>query len=389
MAHAILSPSGADKWLNCPPSARFEEQIPEETSIYAEEGTLAHSLAALLLEFKTEQIVGKLFYGDLEKLETEILDFYSKIGGCDPELELKAMHGYVKEYFDFVLELGGKILIERQYDLGQFVPLAFGTSDASNLVGTTLYITDLKYGSGKRVTAKANNQLRLYALGAYLELSKSHKIENMIMTIYQPRAGGISSDEISVLELLDWAENVVKPKALLAIAGQGDFKAGKHCQFCKAKSSCMAHFQLFEKLNDIRLSNLMTDEDLVFVLEYGGIISSWIKKVTDDTVTKMQGGKEISGFKLVAGKGKRVFTDEADVIDSLIGAGIPDESIFTTELRNLTDLEKLLGKKKFPLILGDYICTQKARPQIVSDSDARPSISENAADIYDEEDLTE
>ena len=42
--HALLSASGAARWLSCTPSARLEEKFQNESSEYAREGTVDRGL---------------------------------------------------------------------------------------------------------------------------------------------------------------------------------------------------------------------------------------------------------------------------------------------------------------------------------------------------------
>lgn len=216
--HAILSPSAAYRWLACTPSARFEEQIPDEGSTYAAEGTLAHELAALLLSARSGVFKGSqsTFNAMLGRITANPLYNDEMLAHCEA-------------YAAFVVEKGGAVLIEHSYDLSKYIPLSFGTADATNLDKTVIHVTDFKYGAGVRVAATANKQMMLYGLGAYeAATAKGFKPERVTLSIFQPRAGGPSSWELSVTDLLRWAEEEAKPKAMLAIAGAGEFKPGKH-----------------------------------------------------------------------------------------------------------------------------------------------------------------
>lgn len=91
MSHALLSASGAHRWLSCTPSAKLEEQFPDSTSTYAEEGTLAHELC----EIK----VNKALLGMPTKTYNSTL---KKIKGND--LYQTEMDKYTDEYLDYILE---------------------------------------------------------------------------------------------------------------------------------------------------------------------------------------------------------------------------------------------------------------------------------------------
>ena len=370
--HAILSPSAAHRWLACTPSARFEEQLPEEESDYAAEGTLAHELAALLLSvragFRKE---GHFFKASLEKIE------------ADP-LYNDEMYDHAEAYAAFVLDKGGEVLIEHSYDLSKYIPLSSGTADATNLTKAAIHVTDFKYGAGVRVAATANKQLMCYGLGALeAATAKGLRPETVSLSIFQPRAGGSSSWDISVADLIKWAEDEVKPKATLAIAGAGEFAPGEHCQFCKARTSCKAYYDRFADVKRIQDSRVMTDGDLATVLTYGPLVASWVKKVEEESTAKLQGGGIIPGFKLVAGRGKRSFQNEDNVVDILLGEGFDSDKIFDSKLCSLTAIEKLLGAKKFKVLFDDQVINVPGKAQIAPESDNRPAIGTSAANEYD------
>lgn len=371
--HAILSPSAAHRWLACPPSARFEEQIPEGESVYAAEGTLAHELAALLLGARSGTYKGsqKAFNDELDKITAH-------------ELYSSDMREHCEAYVEFVMEKRGEVLIEHSYDLSEFIPLGHGTADATVMTKGIVYVIDFKYGAGVRVAATANKQMMCYGLGALREAKhRGMRPIGLVLSIFQPRAGGHSSWEISVEDLLKWAETEVKPRALLAIAGRGDFTPGGHCQFCKARSCCKAFYDRFADMYAIRDKRVITDEELVRVLTEGSLIASWIKKVETDTIKRLSEGNPLTGFKLVNGRGRRSFKDEDQVVDTLLGEGFGDE-IFNSSLKSLTAIEKLLGKKRFAELFSGQIENIPGALQIAPESDPRPAVDASAADEYDD-----
>jgi len=383
--HAILGPSSASRWLACTPSARFEEQLLEEESPYAREGTLAHDIAALVLSTRSGSFKGNnaQYLALLKRSEDEA----KKLDLCFSE-----MHEHAEEWARFVLGDGDftYIGIEKEYDLSAYVPLGFGTADATAIIEDTLFVSDYKYGAGVRVSPTANKQLMLYALGACLEEKKEgHSIRDIMLGIFQPRAGGGSSWKISAKDLLKWAEDEVKPQALKAIAGVGDFVSGSHCQFCKARTMCKAYYDRFAELKKIHDKRVMKAEETAAVLTYGPMIASWAKKVGEEAVQDLAKGKKIPGFKLVAGRGRRSFRNEDDVVDILIGEGLDSEEIFNSSLKSLTDFEKKLGAKKFKILFADEVLSIEGKAQLAEASDPRPSVGASAADEYEEdEDLT-
>jgi len=406
--HAILGPSGAYRWLVCTPSARFEEQLPNEDTVFAKEGTLAHEVAALVLAARSGTYKGsdKMWWADMDAIELLVNDFYEK---QDRPSEFADMLDHAEDYaqyvisqtpFDGEVHIGGDsfdmdfnniakhILIENRYDVFDYVPLGFGTSDSTIRTKRVIYVTDYKYGAGVRVSAINNAQMKIYGLGALLKAKSEgfNDVQTIVMSIYQPRAGGSSSWQISAEKLLEWADEIVKPQALKAIAGIGEFVPGKHCQFCRARNNCKAFYNEFAELRSLKDSRELTDVDLANVINFGPAVASWVKKVTDDTVARMERGQKVKGFKLVKGRGRRSFTNEDMVVDELIGENFDSYQIFEPKMRSLTDLEKTLGKNKFNELLGRWVKTVEGKPAIVSEDDDRPAIGKLGADEYDEED---
>lgn len=401
MSHAILGPSSAYRWLVCTPSARFEQQQPDKESEYALEGTLAHEVAALVLAARSGTYKGthEQWQSDMNSIEGLVDRFYEKL---DKPSEFLSMFDHAEDYAQFVLEKDGevrigaehteknfdkiakRILIESKFDMFEYVPLGFGTSDATVTSKRVLDVTDYKYGAGVRVSAVNNTQGKLYGLGALAKARAEgfNEIETVVINIFQPRAGGASSWQISADELTKWGKEEVAPKALQAIAGLGDFVAGDHCQFCKARLKCKAFYDRFAEVQGLTDKRELTDEDVKKVITNGPALAAWVKKVTEDAVDRLERGKEVPGFKLVKGRGRRSFRDEDDVVDALFGE---DFDFYEHKLRSLTDLEKVLGKKKFNQLLGANIITVEGKPTLAPADDDRPGIGAKGADEYDDD----
>lgn len=394
--HAILGPSSAYRWITCTPSARFEEQLPNEETTYAAEGTLAHDLAALILSSRAGIFRGNQakFNGMLNAIEAQVIAFYESIGSDNGKAEFhemldyaEAWAAYVRSHADGTQE--AEILIEHEYDLSEYIPVGFGTADATVRTRKVLYGDDYKYGAGVVVSAKDNYQLMIYGLGAYLEAVADGwtEIEVLVLSIFQPRAGGLEPVpfEITVDDLLHWAETILRPAALLAIAGAGDFVPGKHCQFCRARTSCKAYYDRFAELRKIHDRRQMSARELSIVLAFGGMIKSWVGKVEEEAIRKLQTGHKVPGYKLVNGRNTRKFKNEDDVVEILLAEDFETEQIFKSELRALTDLEKQVGPKRFAELFASLIINTPGKPQIADEDDERPAIGLSAADDYDDE----
>lgn len=372
-AHASLGASKANQWLACTPSIRLGEQYEETTSVFAKEGTFMHELSELFLSFELKQMTKAQFNKKLKQMKQN--EFYNQ------EIE-QAVQTYVDIVTEKVNEARANsrdplILIEQKVDFSPWVPEAFGTGDLILFSGNRLEIVDLKGGKGVKVSAVENPQMRLYALGAINSFGVLFDIDSVLMTIVQPRLDNISTDEMQVEELMEWAEEVVKPKAELAFKGEGDFVPGEHCRFCKVKANCRARAEENLKLAymDFQKSPLLTDDEVVEVLTSIDQLMSWAKDVQEFALTKaMNENKQWPGMKLVEGRGSRKYSDENAVVEALSTAGYDGDVIYKKTINTITTLEKELGKKTFQELLGSLITKAPGKAKLVPEEDKRQEI---------------
>ena len=378
--HAKLSASGSSRWINCPPSVRLEEQFEDKTSIYAEEGTLAHELAELKLRLELKEITKRTYTLKFNKATK------------DNPLYSKDMDDYVDVYKEICMEkyLNSKetttdsiAAVEQRLDFSNYVPDGFGTGDFIVIADGTLEICDLKYGKGVPVSAENNSQMRLYALGAINKFSFLYDIEKVRMTIIQPRLSNISSDEISVNDLLKWAEEVVKHSAELAIKGEGEFKTGAHCKFCKARSVCRARADENLELAkfEFKKSDTLSNDEISEILEKVDSLVKWASDVKEYALDKALEGEEFKGYKLVEGRSQRKWKDEKAVAQILIDRGFLDNIIWTKKLTTISNIERAIGKKETERLFKDLIDKPIGKPTLVPLSDKREVYNAAKADF--------
>lgn len=372
--HALLGPSGAKRWMSCTPSVRLEEQFPDSSSEYADEGTLAHSLAETILRYNNGEISKKAFSTRFNKIK------------ADPMYN-QEMQDYIEDYTQRVWEIANEmkascpdalILFEQRLDFSEYVPDGFGRGDVVIVADDMINIIDLKYGKGVGVSAEDNPQLRLYGLGAYLEHSMLYDIRKVRMTIIQPRLENISVEELTAEEMLDWAEREVQPKAAQAYAGEGEFKVGDHCRFCKARVTCRARAEYNLELTKLDFVDpaLLTDEEIGEVLRRADELDHWVKDVTGFALAEALKGTKYEGWKLVEGTSRRRYTDPARVIQVLLEEGYKAEDVQKpVEPKGLTDMTKLLGKKLFEELLASLVIKPEGKPTLVPESDKRPELN--------------
>lgn len=358
-AHAVLSASSSARWLACPPSAQLCAVLPDTTSDYAREGTCAHELA----EYKVQKLLGNPATNPVENL-----DFY------DTEME-DCTDSYAQYIAEQIATLQEPIvLVEQRLDFSRYVSCGFGTGDCVIVADDVLTVIDFKYGKGVAVSADHNSQMMLYALGALQLFDALYDIQDVRMVIFQPRIQNISEYTMQLSELLDWAENELKPKAELAAKGEGEFCAGEHCRFCKVKVTCRkrAEYNLQLAKYDFAPPEMLTDTEIEAVLEKADQLASWASDIKDYALQRAIAGKQWEGYKVVEGRSNRKYTDEAKVIEKVEACGKNPYS--EPELLGVTAMTKLLGgKKKFDELLGDYTYKPPGKPALVPISDKRPA----------------
>ena len=367
--HAKLSPSGASRWLACTPSARLEEQFPDRGSEAASEGTHAHEVGELLIREKLG-----LEPNAAEKLKALSANKYHS----DELLEI------CEEYSVFVMEQFAEaqsitpdavIFTETRIDLSMYIPEGFGTGDVFIVSDRKLRFIDLKYGKGVPVSAVSNAQMMTYAAGALHHFGPMYDIDEVEMTIYQPRIGNVSAWSCSVEDLQAWVDHVLVPGALQAFDGLGNYVPGDHCRFCKARGACkaLADYQLEIAKYEFAEPVVMTDEQIADVLTRANGFTAWINSVQEHALHEaLVNEKQWPGWKLVEGRSNRKYSDEAAVIAKLIGAGWSEDVILKPRaVLSITALEKAITKKLFQQHVSPLVYKPAGKPTLVPESDKR------------------
>ena len=376
--HALLGASVAARWLACTPSARLEEQFPDSTSTYAEEGSLAHDIAELKLRKAFVDPIGpRKFNNQLKKLKAHELYQPEMLKHTDTYLEYVQglVHGFDSPPY---------IAVEKRIDYGNFVPEGFGTADCIIIGGSTVSVIDFKYGKGVPVAADNNPQMMLYALGAYSAYSFLYPIEKVVMSIVQPRLDSISEWEMPTDDLLYWATNTVMGAAEKAFKGEGDFIAGGHCRFCRAKSLCRARSEFNTAIEESYPNKppLITNDEVGQLLLKARDLAKWIKDLEDYALGECLAGNDVPGWKAVEGRSLRQFTDHDAAFKTLVESGIEETMLYERKPLTLAATEKLVGKTKFKELVGNYINQPPGKPALVVESDKRETIKPNLEQIF-------
>ncbi len=370
--HALLSASSSHRWLACPPSARLTEGMPDKSSSFAEQGTDAHSLC----EYKLHVALG-----EAAKDPTENLSFF------DEEMaECSDM------YVQFVMEQLAKakeacrdpiVLVEQRLDFSKWVPQGFGTGDCVVAADGTLFVIDFKYGLGVLVEAEKNPQMMCYALGALLLFDGIYDIKKISMTIFQPRRKHVSTYEMKKADLLSWADKVLAPTAALAMKGEGEFKAGSYCQFCKARANCRkrAEYNLELARYDFAMPAELTDTEVEAVLSKADDLASWAADVKEYALQKAMSGKTWKDWKVVEGRSVRKYANETAVAETVKESGYDP---YEQKVLGITAMTRLLGRRKFDELLSGMIVKPEGKPTLVPLSDKRPAMHTAVNDFKEE-----
>ncbi len=371
-AHARLSASGSDRWARCPGSVKAEEGFTDKGSNFAAEGTTAHALAEYCLNngVSCASCEGMTFEG--RQVDAEM---------CE----------YVQQYVDYVCSFSGEHFYEQQVDFGPWVPDGFGTSDAIviDAKSKTLRVIDLKYGKGVRVDAEQNYQAQLYALGAINDMGFLIDVETVFIAIVQPRLDHVSEWEISISDLQSFGD-YIKERANLACDPNAERVPGeKQCQWCKAKATCPALYNLTQQtllqsfevieIDSLPKLNLLSEQQLKLALDNRKLIESWLASVEQYATEQILDGKQIGGYKLVEGRSVRQWIDEAQA-EQTLSERFDESEIYKKTFISVAQAEKLLGKKQAGL-LTELVTKPQGKPTLAPESDKRPPIGANISDF--------
>ncbi len=360
--HALLSASSSHRWLNCPPSARLGEKYEDKGSSYAAEGTEAHTLC----EYKL-----KTALGIRTKDPTTSLTYYSE------EME-ECANGYAAYIIELVETAKQNcadpvVLIEQRLDFSKYVEGGFGTGDCVIIADGTLNVIDFKMGAGVLIAADDNPQMKLYALGALELFDGIYDIDTVSMTIYQPRRDNISTHTVFKESLYQWAAETLKPIAKLAYDGEGEFRCGDWCQFCKAKHDCRKRAEQNLELAkyEFKVPPLLEDDEIESILVKIDDLVSWASDIKDYALQSALSGKHWSGWKLVEGRSNRRYTNDEAVANAVSAAGYDP---YEHKVIGITAMEKALGKVRFSKLLGGLVEKPQGKPTLVPEGDKRPAI---------------
>lgn len=372
--HALLGASSAARWIACPPSARATENLPDEESEYAAEGTRAHEVCEVALRRNLKN-------WEQGHALMEVIPG-SALGKDEKSNEIIRA---ANQYIDFIHEQWALfphkpgVFIEQEVAVTRWVPGGFGTCDCLMIGDGILHIVDFKYGKGVPVSPVRNPQLMYYALGAYALFDGIEEIDTVRMSIVQPRIQEEPETwELSLADLLTWAREVLTPAAQMAWKGEGEFCPGPHCKdhFCKAYPNCRAWQDKYGPLagfDTLPQPATLTDKELGDWLRKVQGLAQYARDLEDYAQTALLEGRNLPGWKLVAGRSTRKWADQDAAFKQMEADGINEAMLYTRTPISLTVAEKMIGKKKFAETMSAFITKAPGAPKLAQDSDPRPA----------------
>ncbi len=380
--HALLGPSGASRWLVCTRAPRLEETLPEKPSIFAARGHLAHELAEMKVNrwLDPKSTTTRTYNAWLKKLKARQFQ--------DEVLWEPAMDGNTDAYLDFIKATANAlperpfIAVEQEVDLAEYIPESFGTADCVMIGNGILHVIDYKNGAGVPVSAFENTQMKLYALGAFLKYGLLFEIHTIRMSIYQPNVSAEAQTwETTTPALLEWADGI-RPAAIRAFNGDGEFVPGEHCRFCRAAATCRASAEHMLKAEGFApmLPPLISLEEASDILARTRELAGYITKLEAYILDQCLAGQDVPGWKAVEGRSNRRFTDIDAAFAKARAAGVADELLFERKPITLSQLEKMMGKPAFEEQLKEFVNKPPGSPTLVPDTDKRPAISKATAE---------
>jgi len=384
-AHAELGASSSARWLHCPGSVPLARPyLGVGTSPYAAEGTVAHTIAQAALAKEPLPAIGALV--DVDGVSV---------------LVTQEMFDAVDVYLDIVTPLLAKAQdggVEIKVHISSVPPTAecYGTADFVAIIGRKLFIVDLKYGKGVRVPVANNSQALFYALAVVETLHLDGLIDEIEITICQPRIDGAERQTwtIDIIDLWIWRDSKLIPAVQRILDDDRSLTDGPWCRFCPALAICplkkelamQAAEQAFWEHDPSHMHNTedITEAELAERLQLALRLADWIDALKDEAAVRIHRGFDVPGFKLVEGRSNRKWADEdAEILRELIDRGKftpKDAERFykPPELQSPAGIEKTLkrmGRTQTQFLLNGLINKPPGKPALVTDDDPRPAMT--------------
>ena len=360
MQHStIVGGSTAKRVMNCPGSVALVAKMPPQpSSSYADEGTLLHDTIAQILDKGTDpsEYLGTVYNGvelTQELIDTKLTPALELLNEIDP---------------DSIMEFS----VENRVGFGDRLPGVFGSTDLLCRVGNRAIVLDWKFGDGVTVEAEESEQLMFYAAAARrtegLEWWHEGAWDYELVIVQPPniRRWTTTFNRIDQFEkdLVRAVKVAKKPDAPLA--------AGDWCRWCAAKPVCPVMTGALDRVVNSQLEGI----DAAKIGEYlqkADMLEDWIKSLRELAFQMLEAEKPVPGYKLVAKRGIRKWTDDETAYAQLILLGLTDDDVWEApELLSPAKIEKVLKKQKLTLPT-DMVISVSSGNTLAPEADPRPA----------------
>lgn len=378
-----LNPSSADRWTTCTASPRFIlenwDKVPASSdTVYNQEGTTAHEVAAAALESRLPRLS----------------DPYFCPVPADGEMYWHAFN--YAEYVEGLRQPGSKLLVEQKLPLW-YMRERNCIIDAAVINTDSLHVVDYKYGEGVPVSPVENLQAAIYGVVIGSMGQPLPTDFPVFVHIYQPR-GRAAEDGASHVWETTWLDlcNLTRKVTEVAEGIQNETEmpmflpSDKACQWCPAKGFCTARQAAladgFEVLDDqprpLPPAGVLTETQLVRILNHKKQMVSWLDDVEEWAQEFLRQGGKIPGFKLVQSRGgNRYWADPKEATKQLLeNTVLKREEIIEESMVSPASIEAKIGKAKFKAF-ANLTAKNPGGPVIAPEGDKRPALQDAANDF--------
>jgi len=359
MLHSsIVGGSSASRVINCPGSVALVQKMPPKpSSEFADRGTLLHDAISLILENKdtVDTVVGMVYEGQTltEDLRDEkITPALQALDTIDPDKTMEYM-------------------VETRVGFGDLLPGVFGSADLLGRIDNRAIVLDWKFGDGVVVAAEENMQGMFYAAAAMRTLGcdwvfrGATEVEIIIVQPPSIKRWVTTLDRIKKFE-----QDLVRAVKASKFA-DAPIKTGSHCRWCSAKPICPQMTGEVDRAVKASLSEINA-EQLSHYLTQADMLEDWITDLRKLAHDMLENDQKVPGFKLVAKRGTRQWSDE-DMAVSALRKHIGEEDVYTKKLVSPAQAEKLLKKVKQELPV-ELVVSVSSGSTLAAESDPRPAV---------------
>jgi hypothetical protein len=359
--HVLYGGSNAERWLPCAGYANLSKQVPRKPAGQAAlDGTAQHKCMEMMLEDETlepEKFLGSVVMGvEITLAHVDAL-----------KVALDAYCEIVESFPEDAVIFSEKFVGLRGVDDAEIG----GTMDSGIVAGDRGAIIDFKFGQVEK--AATGEQNLFYAVCARKSIPQFGGVKQLTSYIIQP-AFDPATDKITYTDaILDQFETTMRAAISASQAPNPAFTEGPHCGWCEGKLACPAKVQ--------RLSTLTAPNHVLDLAEVGRLRlrlkewEKWAEDADERIQHELEHGVAVPGWKLVAKRAIRQWTDEAAAILKFRNLKIPATSYMVSKLISPAQAEKLIPKKEVEKLANPVSSGNTIAPE----GDKRPAVLAPAA----------